>query len=341
MVVPDKSKRTILRKHNVKFIDILRQTRWMAAGLLAGAVLAGGCSTAVDNNRRVYDRYAELVAEGSPQPKPTVAQRPAPRGDAVAAPSLAERSRVQGAAAPTVSQPTPPRPSRPQPAPAPTPAPASAPAPVPVAAPAPVQIVPPPQPAPPPPRAAAIPAPVVAPAAASVAPSPREEISGSGDAMAYVLKVGDMVQVYLRGIPNAEAIESVIDEHGKISLPFINEIMAAGYTASDLAKSIRRIYQDRGIYRNISVNVVVPTRYYFIQGEIRAPGRYQIMSATRLSQAIAAAGAYTEFASGQVVIKRNGQIYKTIKNAQRLERNPEDDILLEPDDIIEVRRSFW
>jgi protein involved in polysaccharide export with SLBB domain len=87
--------------------------------------------------------------------------------------------------------------------------------------------------------------------------------------------------------------------------------------------------------------VAVPTRYYFIQGEIRAPGRYQIMSATRVSQAIAGGGGYTEFASGQVLIRRGGKVFKTIRNARRLERSPQDDIQLEPDDIIEVKRSLW
>jgi protein involved in polysaccharide export with SLBB domain len=66
-----------------------------------------------------------------------------------------------------------------------------------------------------------------------------------------------------------------------------------------------------------------------------------MVAAVRVSQAIAAAGGYTEYASGQVVIKRGGKIVKTIRNARRLERTPEDDILLEPDDIIEVKRSLW
>ena len=149
------------------------------------------------------------------------------------------------------------------------------------------------------------------------------------------------MQIFLRGIPGGESIEDVIDENGRVSLPLINEVQAAGMTASDLERSIRKIYQDQDIYRNITVNVVVPSRYYFVQGEIRAPGRFQIMSATRVSQAIAGAGGYTEFASGQVVVKRNGQIFKTIRNARRLERAPDDDILLEPDDIIEVKRSLW
>jgi polysaccharide export outer membrane protein len=175
-----------------------------------------------------------------------------------------------------------------------------------------------------------------APAAIPVAPA-----ANSIDGNAYTLKVGDGVQVYLRGIPMADAIEDQIDENGKISLPLINEIQAAGMTASALEQNIRKTYLEQDIYRNITVNVVVPTRFYFIQGEIRAPGRFQIISATRVSQAIAGAGGYTEYASGQVVVKRGGKIFKTIRNSRRLERTPDDDILLEPDDIIEVKRSLW
>ena len=157
----------------------------------------------------------------------------------------------------------------------------------------------------------------------------------------YLLKVGDGVQVFLRGIPTPDRIEDVIDEEGKISLPFINEVQAAGLAASELERNIRQIYLDQDIYRNITVNVVVPTRSYFILGEVRSAGRFQIMSATRVSQAIAAAGGYTEYASGKVQVKRRGAIVKVIKDARRLERSPEDDILLEPDDVVEVLRSWF
>ena len=159
--------------------------------------------------------------------------------------------------------------------------------------------------------------------------------------MGYRLKVGDGIQIYLRGIPGGETIEDVIDEAGMVTLPFINEVLASGLTASELERNIRQIYLDQDIYRNITVNVVVPTRYYFIQGEVRAPGRFQIMSATRVSQAIAASGGYTEYASGKVQVKRQGKIVKEIRNARKLERSPDDDILLEPDDVVEVLRSWF
>ena len=184
-------------------------------------------------------------------------------------------------------------------------------------------------------------APTPAPVSATIPvdqPAPAASVSSDSG---YTLKVGDGVQVFLRGIPGGEVIEDIIDESGLITLPFINDIQAAGMSASDLERNIRKTYLDQDIYRNITVNVVVPTRYYFIQGEIRAAGRFQIMSATRVSQAIAGAGGYTEYASGQVLIYRNGKIVKNIRNARRLDRSPEDDILLEPGDRIEVKRSLW
>ncbi len=315
----------------------------LTAGALAGMLLclAPGCASSSAQNRKVYDRYAALVAE---------------RNRSMGAPADASA----GSVAPT--KPSTPRapvkpvdlpPAKPEAAPAAATVKAAplAPPPVQVIAPkpaAPVAVSSAPDSAPVKPVAApVVPAPMVAPQTPVPQPPPPSAVAAaepaapSADGVAYQLKVGDVVQVFLRGIPTADAIEDVIDEEGMISLPLINEILAAGMTASELERNIRKTYLDQDIYRNITVNVVVPTRYYFIQGETRQPGRYQIMSATRLSQAIAGAGGYTEFASGQVVVKRAGKIFKTIRNSRRLERTPEDDILLEPDDIIEVKRSLW
>lgn len=302
--------------------------RMVAGGLLAGLALGllAGCASATSQNRKVYDRYAALVAERNrpasafasapvqaPAPRPTAASAPIPSPPVqVIAPKPAETAVAKPKPAAASAQPAP-----------------SAPVTVP-RAPAASAGVP------------AVQAPAVAPALATPpAPAPAYVASPSTDGVAYLLKVGDVIQIFLRGIPVADAIEDVIDEEGMVSLPLINEIQAAGMTASELERNIRRTYLDQDIYRNIAVNVVVPSRFYFIQGEVRGPGRVQLLSATRVSQAIAAAGGYTEYASGQVLIKRGGKIVKTIRNSRRLERTPEDDILLEPDDIIEVKRSLW
>jgi len=310
---------------------------WLCLALACG--ILAGCSSPTTQNRKVYDRYAALVAErnralrspeepkaktkkssrSSKESSDTLNRRPVRRSSTTKQSTSTKKSSTsqkKKAAA---------EPAKPAPIPAPAP-------PVRVIAPAPVLPV----------QAEAVKKasvqsthPPADPASAAVPPVK------SGSTVGYTLKVGDGVQVFLRGIPAPDAIEDVIDEVGMISLPLINDVQAAGLTASALERSIRKMYLDKDIYRNISVNVVVPTRFYFIQGEIQAPGRFQIVSATRVSQAIAGAGGYTEYASGKVIVKRGGKIHKVIRNAKRLERTPDDDIMLEPDDIIEVRRSMW
>ncbi|MGD9781552.1 MAG: polysaccharide biosynthesis/export family protein [Kiritimatiellia bacterium] len=303
-------------------------TAVLAAGLLAG------CMSPAPRNRKVYDRYAELVAQRSRAAE----FKPAPTAAAATAPQTPMAQPAAPVARPSARAiPAEPRaPATPAPVkvmPPPAAAPAARPAAVPPSA---------PPPSAPAARVStpAVPRPAELPPPAGI-PVPDSEAPPSSDGVAYVLKPSDAVQIFLRGIPNAEIIEAVVDENGRVSLPFINEVMASGLTASELARSIRSIYLEQGIYQNISVNVVVPMRSYFVQGEVRAPGRFQLIAAMRVSQAIAGAGGYSEFASGQVVVKRGGKIAKTIRNARRLERTPEDDILLEPDDIIEVKRSLW
>ena len=340
------------RKPDVNFA--YKKIGILSAGVLAGLWLglAAGCSTP-SSSQKVYDRYAELVASRN-QPA-----KSAPNGAPPAASRTAAKPAEPKAPAPAKASP----PAVPAPAKAPAPASAAArvaePAPVkppasapvavrPAPAAAPVQVLAPP--AAEPVRTASVSAPAQ-PAAPPQSPPVSEPApaaqtiplpeNASSPESGYLLKVGDGVQIFLRGIPMPDRIEDVIDEEGKVSLPFINEVQAAGLAASELERNIRQIYLDQDIYRNITVNVVVPTRSYFILGEVRAAGRFQIMSATRVSQAIAAAGGYTEYASGKVQVKRQGAIVKVIKDARRLERAPEDDILLEPDDVIEVLRSWF
>ena len=314
---------------------MMRMFRTVLAMGCLGALVAGCAAPAP--SQKIYNRYEALLASRNQM---LAKQQPATTAPAPVAEKPAEIAAPPAKPAPAPAPPKPVAPEAPRKPAAPAPAPAK---PAPAQPAPPVQVVLPPaepaaspvQPAPPAPETRPSPAPEtpVAPPPAPVTEEPRTEAG-------YVLKVGDGVQVYLRGIPTPEVIEDVIDEYGMITLPFINDIRAAGLPASELERSIRQIYLDQDIYRNVTVNVVVPTRFYFILGEVRGPGRFQIVSATRVSQAIAAAGGYTEFASGKVQVKRNGRIFKVIRNARRLERQPDDDILLEPDDVVEVLRSW-
>ena len=156
----------------------------------------------------------------------------------------------------------------------------------------------------------------------------------------YLLKAGDPLVVYLLGIPDEQQIEDIIDENGYINLPYIGLMQAAEKTSSGLELDIEKAYSEKQIYKRLSVNVIVPTRSYYVRGEVKAPGRFPLMSGISVVQAIAASGGYTDFADPtKVIVVRGGK--KIYVNMRELEKNPEKDMDVEAGDVIIVPRSFF
>ncbi len=157
----------------------------------------------------------------------------------------------------------------------------------------------------------------------------------------YQLRALDPLQISLLGIPEEKQIETVIDEKGTITLPYIDEpITAFGMTTSELERKIQRIYTDGKIYRNITVNISTKAKIYYVEGEVRNPQEYPLNRRITLLQAIAAAGGYTEYANRRkVTITRNGQIMKF--DSKDLEKHPEGDVLIESGDRIKMHRAIF
>jgi protein involved in polysaccharide export with SLBB domain len=157
---------------------------------------------------------------------------------------------------------------------------------------------------------------------------------------AYKLKPADPIFVRFSGVMEQQALELVIDENGEIDLLHINEpVVAAGLTTSELEDKIERLYIDGGIYKNVSVNVTMTAKLYYVQGEVNAPGQMQLVSGTTLMQAIAGARGLTPFASKKVTITRQGKIYTF--NWKKLEKDPTLDVTIEAGDVIKVWQSWY
>ncbi|MBC8207317.1 MAG: SLBB domain-containing protein [Kiritimatiellales bacterium] len=157
----------------------------------------------------------------------------------------------------------------------------------------------------------------------------------------YNLKPLDPLFISLLGIPQEKQIETVVDEYGQITLPYIEEpVQVVGLTISGLEREIQRIYIEGGIYRTVTVNIQTSAKSYFMEGEVNRPQEYDLNRRITLLQAIAAAGGYTDFADNKdVVITRHGENIKV--NARDIEKHPEMDIPIEAGDRIKVDRTFY
>lgn len=129
---------------------------------------------------------------------------------------------------------------------------------------------------------------------------------------------------------------------GRIALPLINEVQAAGLTPEQLREKITE--ESKKYMEDASITVVVRqinSRRAFITGEVNRPGPYPLTSPTSVLQLISLAGGLREYAdSKKIVIMRtvNGKPtslkfnYKDVVSGKNLTQNIE----LKPGDTVVV-----
>ncbi len=158
----------------------------------------------------------------------------------------------------------------------------------------------------------------------------------------YRLKAGDLIVISLSGSGGInDQIETVIDDEGSVKLRFIGAVKAQGLSATELESEIEKEYTERQkIYKDVTVRVNVPNTFYFIGGEIRQPGRFPLIGRVTLSQAVVAAGNFTEWADeGEIVLVRNKE--RVVINFKKIRQNPNLDVELLAGDVINVSSSTF
>lgn len=139
----------------------------------------------------------------------------------------------------------------------------------------------------------------------------------------------------------------IVRPDGKISLPLIGDITAAGLTAQELSKQVADRLAEYMSTPTVSVQVKEINSYHvFVVGEVAKPGKYVLKSYASVLQGISYAGGFTTFASRNSVhvlrIVKNGQgeakqvmipvPYQDIVQGRNLEAN----IVLKAGDVIVV-----
>jgi polysaccharide biosynthesis/export protein len=136
--------------------------------------------------------------------------------------------------------------------------------------------------------------------------------------------------------------EVVVRPDGKISLPLLNDVQAAGSTPEELRAAL--IKAASKYIEDPSATVVVKeirSRKVFISGNIGKPGAYSLIGDKSIVQLIAEAGGLAEYADAKnIVIHReeNGRTqrfafnYKDFVKGKNLSQN----ILLKPGDTVFV-----
>ncbi len=108
----------------------------------------------------------------------------------------------------------------------------------------------------------------------------------------------DVLEIVVWRNPDLSREGVVVRPDGKISLPLIGDVQAAGVTAEHLSKEITERYKEYKENPAVSVSVSAVNSYnVFVVGEVNAPGKYPLKSYATVLQAISLAGGFSQYAS--------------------------------------------
>lgn len=157
----------------------------------------------------------------------------------------------------------------------------------------------------------------------------------------YKIGPQDILRIDVWKEPEISRSEPVRPD-GKISLPLLNDVQAAGLTAMQLSVVITEGLKKFITNPLVTVSVTeINSRRVYVTGEVTRPGAFPLLPAMTVLQALSTSGGFTPFArvkSIYVLRTENGKQvkhpfnYKQAVNGKR----PEENILLEPGDVIVV-----
>lgn len=157
----------------------------------------------------------------------------------------------------------------------------------------------------------------------------------------YVIGPEDILSVVFWREKELSA-EVMVRPDGRISIPLLNDVEAAGLTPEQLRERV--MAQAQRLVEDANVTIIVKqinSRRVFITGQVAKPGHYPLGGPTTVLQLIATAGGLLEYADASNIV-----VMRTEKGAQVThrfnykdvirQRNVKQNIELKPNDTIVV-----
>ncbi|HEY1262193.1 MAG TPA: polysaccharide biosynthesis/export family protein [Terriglobales bacterium] len=176
----------------------------------------------------------------------------------------------------------------------------------------------------------------------SSAPAPAAPGTAGADDESYVIGADDVLGISVWKEPDVSKVVPVRSD-GKISLPLVGEIQAAGRTPKQL--KVELTDKLKNYISEPEVTVIVQetrSKKYNVLGQVVRPGSYMLTNAATVLDAIAQAGGFRDFAKkkSMYVLRKNADgsdirlpfNYKDVIAGKHTEQN----VKLQPGDTVVV-----
>lgn len=156
---------------------------------------------------------------------------------------------------------------------------------------------------------------------------------------AYAIGIGDVVEISVWKSPEL-GVTVPVRPDGRISVPLLGDIQAAGMTPLALKATLTDGFQEFVTAPEVSVVIKeINSRKVFVTGEVVTPGAYDLQPRTKLTHVLALAGGLTPYAKRKAVILRDRGGEEDRRYTIDLDgiisgKKPKDNVVLMPGDTV-------
>lgn len=167
-----------------------------------------------------------------------------------------------------------------------------------------------------------------------------------GPSVRYVVDPPDVIAIYVKDNKDLSAETITVGPDGTISRPLIGTVRVGGRNVEEIAAELKQKYMQ--YIRDAEVTVMVTgfhSKWIYVDGEVRQPGRYPYTGSDSVINAIAQAGFLTPRASPNGIHVARGnpndpEIYPVRLKDIIIDDDSRTNWQLAPEDIVYVPPSF-
>jgi len=132
------------------------------------------------------------------------------------------------------------------------------------------------------------------------APAARANV---GDAPGYLIQPNDVLSVFVYKYPELSRDRVLVLPDGRISLPLIQDMKAAGLTSTQLKQKLEEKLMENIDLPNVTVSLdSIQSYQVYVMGKVANPGSIVRATPINVMQALAASGGFREFAEKDAIV---------------------------------------
>ena len=172
----------------------------------------------------------------------------------------------------------------------------------------------------------------------------QADLSKQIQAQPMLLREGDTINISIPGSSTLDTTQQIRTD-GKIVLPLIGEVTAAGMTPEDLQNQLLKLYQPQVAAKQVIVTIQSPNIPVYVTGAVLRPGPIAVNHPISALDAIMEAGGFdfTKASLRTVVVVRqekDGTVRYKLNLKKAWAGSPGQPFYLKPYDIVYVPERF-